>query len=110
VLTVTLKVLPPWHVYGNPVGLEDLVQAETTVALFMDGKKVPISTEFPKGKLLKDPANMEYRVYEGEIVIKCSVEKPGEGEGEVRVKLQACQGGDSGQCLSPATLTIPVKK
>ena len=52
---------------------------------------------------------MEYRVYDGEPVIKGIVTAKDATELEVRVKVQACTSGENGRCLLPATIKIPVK-
>src|SRR5437879_3352165 len=39
VVTVTLAIDSGWHTYGNPVGLEDLADAQTTVSF--TGKSKP---------------------------------------------------------------------
>jgi hypothetical protein len=108
-LTVKLKVDEPWHVYANPVGLDDLEGARTIVDVFSGGKKVPAAIEYPKGSVEKDAKGADYRVYVGEITVTCVFEAKNAGALEIRVKVQACTSGENGRCLLPATLTIPVK-
>jgi hypothetical protein len=108
-LTVTLKVQPPWHVYANPTGHDDVEPARTTVDVYAGGKKLAATMDYPKGTAEKDSKGMEYRVYGGEVTIKGIVTAKDAGELELRVKVQACTGGENGRCLLPATLKLPVK-
>src|SRR5262245_60002270 len=61
-VTVTLTVDKPWHIYANPVGLEDLADAQTTVTFGAQVK--PIKIQYPEGKVIKDKVLGDYRVYE----------------------------------------------
>jgi uncharacterized protein len=108
-VSVTLKTDAPWHVYANPVGNDDLEAARTVVDVYADGKKLPLKVEYPKGKTEKDEKGAEYGVYEGEVTISGTVTAKDVKELEVRVKVQACTGGENGRCLQGATLKIPVK-
>jgi len=105
-LTVTLKLQKPWHIYANPVEYDDLELAKTTVDVFADGKKLASKIEYPKGIAEKDKKGEEYRVYEGEVVIKGTVTVKDAKELEIRIKVQACE---KDRCLLPATIAIPVK-
>jgi uncharacterized protein len=107
-LTLTLKVEKPWHLYANPVENDDLQRAQTVVDVYGGGKKLPIAVDYPKGRVEKDKTG-DYRVYEDEIVLKGVVTANDATDLEVRVRVQACTSGENGRCLSPATVTIPVK-
>jgi uncharacterized protein len=108
-VTVTIKIEPPWHIYANPTGHDDLEPARTTADVYAGGKKLPAKFAYPKGKAEKDEKGMEYRTYEGEVVIKGMVLAKDATDIEVRVKLMACTTGADGRCLAPATLKLPVK-
>jgi hypothetical protein len=108
-VTTTLKIEKPWHIYANPVEHADLEGARTTLEVYADGKKLPLKAEYPKGTAEKDVKGVEYRVYEGEVTIKGKVTANDATELEVRVKVQACTSGENGRCLLPATIKIPVK-
>jgi hypothetical protein len=101
--TVTLTVAEPWHVYASPVGNETLKASETTVEVFVGGKKVEAKIAFPKGKAAKDKSAGEYQIYEGTAKITGSVPRGKDGELEVRVKLMACK---DGLCLLPSTIKL----
>jgi uncharacterized protein YyaL (SSP411 family) len=100
---VTLTVAEPWHVYASPVGNEMLKASETTVEVFVGGKKVDATIEFPKGKAKKDATAGDYLVYEGAAKLTGSVPRGKDGELEVRVKVMACK---DGLCLLPSTITL----
>jgi uncharacterized protein YyaL (SSP411 family) len=108
-LTVTLKIDKPWHIYANPVEHDDLEGARTTIDVYADSKKLAAKIDYPKGTAEKDMKAMEYRVYDGEAVIKGIVTVKDATELEVRIKVQACTSGENGRCLLPATIKIPVK-
>jgi uncharacterized protein YyaL (SSP411 family) len=108
-LTVKLQIEMPWHTYANPVGHDDLEGARTTVDVYADGKKLPAKIEYPQGAVEKDGKGMEYRVYADEVTITGTVTAKEATDLEVRVKVQACTGGENGRCLQGATLKVPVK-
>jgi hypothetical protein len=98
---LTLTVAEPWHLYANPVGNDTLAESQTTVTVFVDGKKVDAKIEYPKGKEVKDTAG-NYFVYEREVKVTGAfvAEK---GAVEVRVNLSACK---DGLCLPPSVLKV----
>ena len=106
---VTLRIEKPWHAYANPVGNDDLEGARTTVEVYADGKKLPAMIDYPKGTAEKDDKGTEYRVYADEVTIAGTVSAKDATELEVRVKVQACTGGENGRCLQGATLKVRVK-
>jgi hypothetical protein len=108
-VTVTLTIDKDWHIYANPVGYEDLVSSQTTVAISSKGKIKSVKVNYPKGRVIKDPAlDAEYKVFEEEVVIKAKVQRAAGNTDplEVTVKFQAC---DAKRCLLPATVkfTLP---
>jgi hypothetical protein len=104
-VTVTLTVDPKWHVYANPVGLDDLSSAQTTVTLSAKDKLAKVKVDYPAGKLVKDKVAGDYKIYEGKAVIKATVHRARGDTSplEVAVKLQAC---NSKTCLLPATIKV----
>jgi uncharacterized protein YyaL (SSP411 family)/archaellum component FlaG (FlaF/FlaG flagellin family) len=98
---LTLTVAEPWHLYANPVGSDTLAESQTTVTVFVDGKKVNAKIEYPKGKEVKDSAG-NYFVYEGELKITGAFVAEN-GAVEVRVSLSACK---DGLCLPPSVLKV----
>jgi DsbC/DsbD-like thiol-disulfide interchange protein len=101
---VTLTVDRGWHIYANPVGLEDQAEAATTVSV--GGTAKAESVDYPPGKLVKDKVLGDYKVYEGKVTITAKVRRPaGGGAIDVAIKFQACS--DS-RCLVPATVNVSV--
>ncbi len=107
VITVTLAIDKGWHVYANPVGVEDLAAAQTTVTVGGKAKPEDVRIEYPKGTEVEDNVVGKYRVYEDAVTIKAAVRRaPGDaGPLEVAVKFQACT---KQQCLLPATVKVTV--
>jgi uncharacterized protein YyaL (SSP411 family) len=102
--TVTLTIEKPWHIYASPVGNDQLKSAETTVEVFIGGKPVEASIEFPKPGTAKDDKTGEYRIHEGVATIKGIVPRTkDDGELEVRIRFMACK---EGTCLLPSTLKL----
>jgi uncharacterized protein len=97
-----------WHSYANPVGLEDLAAAQTTVTISGKSKLDDVKVDYPAGKLIKDKIVGDYKVFEDKTTIKATVKraKGDTGPLEVTVKFQAC---NDKQCLLPAVvkLTVP---
>jgi len=104
-VTVTLKIDEGWHAYANPPGLEDLEPVQTTVTLKPTVKPEEVKVDYPKGKVINDPALGKYNVYEGTVTIKATVRRAAGDTSplEVTVKFQTC---NDKQCLLPATKTI----
>jgi DsbC/DsbD-like thiol-disulfide interchange protein len=107
-VTVTLDVDKGWHTYANPVGLDDLENAQTVVEITSKTKPESVQVEYPKGKLQKDNVVGDYSVYEGKVTIKATVQRAkGDREPlEVKVTFQACS---DKSCLSPATVKRKVE-
>lgn len=107
-VTVTLKIEKPWHIYANPVGNDDLTNAQTV--LKVNGPDMPrvLKTEYPKSKLIKDPVVGDYRIFEGDVIIKVAVRRSSAAKGplEAEIKLQACS---DKTCLPPATMKVTVE-
>lgn len=106
-LTVTLDIAHPFHIYANPVGLEDLESVQTKVLVSGTSKKTSFKVDYPKGKLIRDPLVGNHSVYEGKVEIPVKVTRGEKAEEiTVQVKFQAC---DDKRCLPPATLKLTVK-
>jgi uncharacterized protein len=107
-VTVTLNIESPWHLYANPVGNDDLKSVQTTVNVTGTGKPEIASVEFPAGKKISDKEFGEYSVYEKSIAIKVTIKRPAgtKDEVELAVKIQAC---NDKTCLPPATLKTKVE-
>jgi hypothetical protein len=105
VVTITLTVDKPYHLYANPIGNDDDLFKNLSTVVTIDGKTKPedVKVEYPAGVLIKDKTLGEYKVWENKVVIKATVQraKGDTGPLEVTVKLQAC---DEKTCLLPATV------
>jgi hypothetical protein len=99
---LTLTVSEPWHLYANPVGLDTLAESQTDVSVYVGGKKVDATVEYPKGKEIKESTGEKYLVYEGTVKVTGTFAAT-EGAVEVRVKLSACK---EGLCLPPSVLKV----
>jgi hypothetical protein len=110
VVTITIGIDKDWHIYANPVGLEDLQSSETVVEITGKAKPANVKIDYPKGKLRKDEVVGDYSVYEGKFEIKATVQraKGDSGPLEVKVKIQACS-DVSKTCLVPATVKLTVE-
>lgn len=106
-VTVTLKIEKPWHIYANPVGNEDLVTVQTTIKVNGPDKPRVQKAEFPKSKLVKDSVVGDYKILEGDVVIKVMLQRTTGANGplETEIKLQACS---DKSCLPPATIKVAV--
>ncbi len=101
---LTLAVDHGWHIYANPAGQEDLADSATAVTA-AGGAKVE-AVEYPAGKLVKDKAIGDYKVYEDRVTITAKVRRPaGGGPIDLNVKFQACS---DTRCLVPATVKVSV--
>jgi hypothetical protein len=104
-VTITIDIEKPWHLYANPVGLEDLVDSQTVVAFTAKTKPEAIKIDYPEGQLLKDATVGNYKIWEGKAIIKAQVQRA-KGDGsplEVSIKFQAC---NEKMCLLPATVKV----
>lgn len=103
-ITIELDINPGWHIYANPVGNEDLANAQTVVKVAGKNKLESVKVAYPKGKLKEDKLAGDYVIYEGKVQIKAVVQRAaGDAEPlEVSVRFQACN--EKGTCLFPATV------
>jgi DsbC/DsbD-like thiol-disulfide interchange protein len=110
VVTITMNVDKDWHTYANPPGLEDLENSQTVVEISAKTKPESVKIDYPKGKMRKDEVVGDYRIYEGKVEIKATVQraKGDAGPLEVKVKFQACSDVTK-TCLLPATVKMTVE-
>jgi DsbC/DsbD-like thiol-disulfide interchange protein len=107
-VTITLEIDKGWHTYANPPGPDDFAGIPTKVTVSAKKELKSVKIDYPKGTLVKDPKAKDYRVYEGKVTIKATVERA-KGDTsplKVQVKIQAC---NENSCLFPATVKVPVK-
>jgi len=103
-VTVTLVIDKSWHVYANPVGLQDLVDAQTVVTFAAKEPVRVLKLDYPPGKSMPDKVlGSDYKVYEDRAEIKAVVQRA-KGDAsplEATVAVQAC---NDRTCLFPARL------
>jgi uncharacterized protein YyaL (SSP411 family) len=89
---VTLVMDDGWHVYANPVGLEDFATVQTTVGVTAKAKPQSVKVSYPQGDLIRDAVVGDYRIYKDKIEIVATVVRARGDAGplEVSVKFQAC--------------------
>lgn len=106
-VTINVEVKEPYHIYANPIGNPDLANSQTTVKVDAQTKPTNVKMDYPEGKLVKDDAVGNYKVYEGKVTIKAHVERASGDTSplQISVKLQAC---DEKSCLIPATIKVSV--
>ena len=110
-VTITLAMDKDWHTYANPVGVEDLEEAQTKVTISAKVKPTDVKIDYPKGKLVKDTVIGNYSIYENKVTIKATVRRA-KGDTsplEVSVKIQACiDTPEQRKCLMPSTVKVTV--
>jgi uncharacterized protein YyaL (SSP411 family) len=106
-ITIKITVEKPWHIYANPTG-NPMVQGSTAIAVRINGKPAKAEITYPEGSPIKDDLVGDYRVYEGEVTLKATIDSV-DGPVEVTAKVQACTSGKDGRCLLPTTLKTLVK-
>src|SRR5262249_19223791 len=74
-VTLLLTIDKGWHIYANPVGVEDLVPVQTKVVVDAKPKPEEVNVQYPEGKLVDDPAVGKYKVYENTVTIKATVRR-----------------------------------
>jgi len=100
---VTLTISDGWHIYANPVGSDELLDSQTRLTVFLDGKEAKAEIAYPKGKAITDSAGAKYGVYEGTSTLTATVTAAKDAAIEVRVKLIACK---DGKCLLPSNIRL----
>jgi DsbC/DsbD-like thiol-disulfide interchange protein len=106
-ITLTLEIEKPWHIYANPVGQDDLASAQTRVTVNAKNKPEEVKIEYPPGKVLKDSTVGDYKIYEDKVEIKVRV-KRAKGDTdplELAVRVTAC---NDKTCLQPSTIKVKV--
>ncbi len=109
VVTITLDIEKEWHTYANPVGNETLVPNMTKVALEKI-KAADVQIEYPMGKLVKDPTEGDYYIYEGQVEIKATVKRAKDDTTplKLKVRIAACNNKKM-KCLPAATVELTPK-
>jgi uncharacterized protein len=104
VVTLTLTIDSPWHIYANPVGLDDLAPVQTVVKASAKAPLGDVKVDYPPGKEVKDVLG-QYGIYEDKAVITVTVTraKGDDSPVELTVKVQAC---DTASCLRAAEIKV----
>jgi DsbC/DsbD-like thiol-disulfide interchange protein len=104
VVTITLDIDKPWHVYANPVN-NDMLKSVQTAVKFTSKVDGDVKFDYPAGKVVNDKTVGDYKTYEGKVEIKATVRRAKDETGPLKltVKIQAC---DNEKCLLPATVKL----
>ncbi|MHC5541931.1 protein-disulfide reductase DsbD domain-containing protein, partial [Singulisphaera rosea] len=109
-VVVKLQVKEGWHVYANPVGVENLIP--TSVELAPDQPLTVTKVEYPTGeaKVLASSGDEKVSVYEGQARIKVHLRLKDDARTmpetvDLRVRYQTC---NDRSCLAPATVSVPI--
>jgi DsbC/DsbD-like thiol-disulfide interchange protein len=106
VVVVNLSIDKGWHIYANPVGLEDLEAAQTEVIIKVAGKTIKnAKVKYPTGTKHTEKGVGTYHIYEDKVAIQAEFPKT-DAAVEVSVRYQAC---DASKCLPPKTVKLSVK-
>jgi hypothetical protein len=109
VVTVTLDIEKDWHTYANPVGNETLARNATKVTLDKI-KADDVQIEYPAGKLVKDPTEGDYYIYEGQVEIKAKVKREKDDTAPLKLKVHIAACNDKKmKCLPAATVELTPK-
>jgi hypothetical protein len=109
IVTITIDIQKPWHLYANPVKNEDMVNSQTVVKFNANNKAVgDAQIKYPAGTEKKDATVGNYMIYEGKIEITATVRRAKDDPSllEAAVTLSAC---DETKCLMPSTVKVKVE-
>ena len=106
---IKVTIDKPWHIYANPPGNAGAAGNQTSVSICVAGKPVDAEITYPKGSEVVDEVVGNYRIYEGEVTIKATLQRKDDAALDVQVKFQACTKGANGRCLAPSTIKMTVK-
>jgi DsbC/DsbD-like thiol-disulfide interchange protein len=106
-VTITMEIEKPWYAYANPVGLEDLENAQTKVKLSAKGKLEDVKVEYPAGKVKVDGTS-KYNIYEDKVAIKAKVRRARDDASPLTVTVTYMTCNPKGVCLPPETVKLMV--
>lgn len=101
-VNIEVNIEKGWHLYANPVGNEELAEAQTVVLVKAAGKTVPAKVKYPSGTPHTEKGVGTFKIYEDKVVISAAFPKT-DGAVEVSVRFQAC---DDKRCLPPKTIKV----
>lgn len=102
---IVLAIENGWHVYANPVGPEELRDAQTSIALIGESSTRIDSIDYPPGIEKRNEVIGTYRVYQGEVSVPVTL-RPIAGADEAPrlvIRFQACS---DRACLPPAQVQV----
>jgi DsbC/DsbD-like thiol-disulfide interchange protein len=106
-LTVNLEIEKPYHIYANPVELDDLADVQTVMTVKAKRKPRSVKVTYPEGETQRTGA-LVYKVYEGKVTLKAEIQRA-KGDTsplEVKISVQACT---KSRCLLPGEVKLTVK-
>jgi DsbC/DsbD-like thiol-disulfide interchange protein len=108
VVTITLNIEKPWHIYANPVRNDTVAEAKTVVEITGKVKPRSVKVDYPPGIAHTDEILKEtYRVYEDQVTIRAQVQRAAGDTGplQVSIRVNACK---KNVCLAPGQITLNV--
>ncbi len=107
-VTVTMLINKGWYAYANPVGFEDLKNAETTVKIAAKNKLEDVKVTYPTGKLKLDGKD-KYWIYQDKVSITAGVRRAKDDTGPLNLTVSYMTCNVKGFCLPPekVKLTVP---
>lgn len=107
VVAIKIEINKGWHIYANPIENPALDGNETKVKVAGKSSAKAINIEYPAGKLVMDAAVGNYRIYEGTITIKATIQRVASDTQPlaISIDLNACK---EGKCLMPGVVKLSV--
>ncbi len=108
VISVTLKIIPGWHLYANPVNHnnETLNGNKTILGLSSKVKLEALKIEYPPGTLKKD-GKEQYKIYQGDVTIRAAIRRAKGDSGPLEWNLEVYACNDK-LCLPKGIITFTV--
>jgi DsbC/DsbD-like thiol-disulfide interchange protein len=106
VVTVTLEIDKPWHVYANPTGNEMVESNKTTVAVSSKTKLEEAKIAYPPGKPYV-AFGEKFFIYEDKVSITARIRRAKGDTGPLDVTITYMNCTDK-TCLKPATVKLAV--
>jgi hypothetical protein len=107
-INLTLCIRKGWMMYANPVGLKDLEDLATRVAVIGKGKKVLSAVvDYPRGAVMKDALVGSWLAYKGKVVFPIRLNKKQQWNDCLNVKI-TFNARNATFCGPPETVQVKV--
>jgi thiol:disulfide interchange protein len=110
-ITITMDIEKPWYAYANPVGFEELENAQTTVKIASKGGKLEeVKITYPPGKEKTDSLlKANYKIYLDKVTITGQVRRAKGDTSPLEVSVTFMNCHPKGMCLPPETVKFSLK-